>query len=393
MKLPFRFHRETLFLFLAGSVLFFLSSRYFGGIYIRLSRFWFTFFFLDILILIINQLTIRYSLDFSSDHMSKGDLFRYTITVQGSPLLPIPHLSLQLAQVHEREDEGGELIHLALKPGELWTYSRERTITLRGVYTMGISRLNLASMSGLVSLELPVKARNFYVYPRIIDIGEILSRHSASGGRSLGLEGRGGEAHSFLGLREYRNGEGLKHISWSRYMQTGRPYVKEYSSEGGSEIHLFLDRRGSGRSAICDDTVLEVFLCLLNSGLNTGQTIILHGYPGWEGRCIESQDEFKKLYATTLLFEFDGTDLEELREIPSLDSVYAVSAMPDFTLLDENSPYSELGHLICVTLSFPPDEEKRFRSFFAGRKQQGAVLTEIKSDHSLKDELLCRLYS
>jgi Protein of unknown function DUF58 len=393
MKLPFHFHKETLFFFLAGSVLFFLSSRYFGGMYIRLSRFWFTFFILDIVMLLINHLTLRYSLDFNRDHMSKGDTITYTISIQSGSILPVPLLMLELAQVHREEKQEERFLRFSLKPGESWIYSRDVHASLRGIYTMGLSRLSLRSLSGLLSLDMPIWARDFYVYPRIIDIPKLLTKHPASGGRTVGLEGQGGDAHNFLGLREYRDGEGLKHMSWSRFMQTGKPYIKTYASMGGADIHIFLDRRSSGRSALCDDTVLEVFLCLLYSGLNTGQNMILHGYPGWEGKSVLTRIDFDKLYQSTLLFEFDAFDLEELKDISSLESVYTVSSMPDFSLLDENSPYSDLGHLICVSLSFTPPENDRYRSVILRRKQQGAVISDIPSDYVIKDELICQVYS
>lgn len=393
MNLPFRFHKESLFFFLAGTVLFYLSSRYFGGMYVRLFRFWFLFFSLDILMLIINHLSLRYHLDFNRDHMSKGDTITYTVSIESGTILPIPHLLLELSRIHQKEEQTDRFIRFSLRPGERWAYSRDVHASLRGVYTMGLSRLTLRSVSGLLSLDLPIWARDFYVYPRIIDIRQVLTKHPASGGKAVGLEGRGGDAHNFLGLREYREGEGLRNISWARFMQTGRPFIKTYASMGGSDVHLFIDRRSSGRSALCDDAVLEIFLCLLYSGLNTGQKMILHGYPGWEGRCIQTKKDFEKLYRSTLFFEFDAIDLEELNDIPSLENVYAVSGIPDYSLLDENSRYAQLGHLICVSLSFSDKENERFRSVLLRRIQQGAVISDISSDESMKDEILCRLYS
>lgn len=393
MNFPFRFHKETLFFFLAGTVLFYLSSRYFGGIYIRLFRFWFIFYLLDILTLVINHLTLRYSLEFNRDHISKGDTVSYKITIQSGSILPVPLVLLELAQVHQKEKQENRIIRFSLKPGECWGYSRDVYASLRGVYTMGLSRLTLRSVSGLLSLDLPIWTKNFYVYPRLIDIPNFLKKHPASGGRAIGLEGLGGEAHNFLGLREYREGEGLRNISWSRFMQTGRPIIKTYSTMGGSDIHLFLDRRSSKRSALCDDVVLETFLCLIYSGLNTGQKMILHGYPGWEGRCISTQVEFDKLYQSTLLFEFDACDLEELSDIPTLETVYTVSGLSDYTLLDENSRYAYMGHLICISLSFSEIEYERYHSLLSRRVHQGAVISDITSDESMEDELICQVYS
>ncbi len=393
MNLPFRFHKETLFIFLAGSVLFFLSSRYFGGIYIRLARFWFIFFAADISMLLINSLSLRYSLDFSSDHMSKGDRITYTVRIQAGSLLPVPFLTLELARIHRNEAEGERLIRFALMPRGSWVQTREVHARLRGVYTMGLSRLCLTSLSGLLSLDLSIWARNFYVYPRVIEIEGALNKHPSPGGHPEGRESGSDDEHNFLGLREYREGEGLKNISWSRFFQTGTPWMKTWSSSGGSEIHLFLDRRASGFSPLCDDTALETFLSLLRSGLTGGQKIIIHGFPGWEGRVLETEEEFHRLYRSTLLLEFSAAGLEELDSLPRLEPVYAVTTMPDLTLLDENSRFATLGHTIVVTVDRSEDDLNLVRSLILKRIQQGAVISEITSDQGLEEELQCRVYS
>ncbi len=393
MTLPFRFHKETFFIFLAGSALFFLSSRYFGGIYIRLSRFWFTFFTADILILLINSLTLRFSLDYSSDHMSKGDRVEYRISIQGGSLFPASSLLLELAQVHHSDTGGGEKIRFSLRPGETWTYRREVHARLRGVYTMGISRLRLKSFSGLLSIDLAVRARNFYVYPRVFEIPELLLKHPSPGGVTGSREGSHGDEHNFLGLREYREGESLKDISWSRFMQTGRPLIKIWSSAGGDRIHLYLDRRPSKVSPLCDDTILEVFLCLVRSGLSTGQRMVLHGFPGWEGRSVLTMKDFDNLYRSTLLLEFDAPGLGELNSLEKLENVYAVSGMPDLSLLDENSRYASLGHLVAVTLDRSDEELERLKVLLLQRTGRGGYASEIRSDRNLEEELLWQLYS
>ncbi len=50
-----------------------------------------------------------------------------------------------------------------------------------------------------------------------------------------------GEAQEFIGLRDYRPGDPLRHIHWPSWARTGRPVVKEFQDEYFSRQALILD--------------------------------------------------------------------------------------------------------------------------------------------------------
>jgi hypothetical protein len=393
MILPFHFHTESFLPFISGSILFFLSSRYFGGVYVWLARFWFILFFLDFVMLIINSFTLRYSLNFNRNHINKGDRIQYTVLITGEGKLPVPLVKLEFTRIHIKTDQQIEPVSFSLLPGKVWKYQQEVYAEIRGVYTMGVSRLSLTGLTGLITIDLPIWSRTFYVYPKIFDIPKIIQKHRSSEGHSLAIPGRRGDSHIFHSLREYRTAESIRNISWSRFIQTGTPYIKSYNSRGGSDIHLFLDRRHSGRSSLCDDTVLEVFLCMIYSGIHTGQRLILHGYPGWENRTIETRKEFNDLYLSTLLMEFDALDLGEIRDIPPQDGLYIVTGLPDYKLLDEHYRGGSIDHLITVTQGRPADELLRIRTLIMNLRLYGTDVTELPSSGTVRDDMLCQLYS
>jgi len=281
----------------------------------------------------------------------------------------------------------------SLMPGKVWQYQEEVHADIRGVYTMGVSLLSLKGITGLITLDLPLWSRTFYVYPRIIDIPEFVQKHRSIGGKSLALIGSHGEHHMFHSLREYRTGESTRDISWSRFVQTGTPYIKSFESMGGSDINLFLDRRPSGRSSLCDDTVLEVFLCIIYSGIQTGQRIILHGYSGWENRIIGTLKEFEELYKTTLLMEFSAHDLDEITKIPSQNGLYIVSGLPDYKLLDEHYYGGNIDHLIIISEGISADELLQIRTLITSMQLHGTEVTELSSAETIKEDLQCKLYS
>jgi hypothetical protein len=144
---------------------------------------------------------------------------------------------------------------------------------------------------------------------------------------------------------------------------------------------------------LCDDTVLEVFLCLVFSAVHTGQKLIIHGYPGWENQMVSTEQDFRILYQSTLLLEFDVPDLEELREIPSTGGLYVVSGLSDLELLDEFSSLGSIDHLIPVTIGMDEEDLLSIRSLIIRLEQRGAIISEITSSSTLEDELQCRLYS
>lgn len=57
----------------------------------------------------------------------------------------------------------------------------------------------------------------------------------------LGLAGAVGDSQEFVGLREYRPGDSMRHLHWAAWARTGQPMVKEYQDEYHSRQALVLD--------------------------------------------------------------------------------------------------------------------------------------------------------
>lgn len=57
----------------------------------------------------------------------------------------------------------------------------------------------------------------------------------------LALASRVGDAEEFVGLRDYRPGDALRHIHWRSFARVGRPIVKEYQDEFFVRHALVLD--------------------------------------------------------------------------------------------------------------------------------------------------------
>ncbi|MBC8452771.1 MAG: DUF58 domain-containing protein [Spirochaetes bacterium] len=395
MKHLLRIQIKVLIPFLTITFLLFLTSRYFGGVYIRVFRFWISIFLADFLLLLANRISLRYSQQFTHKHVQKGEIVQYNLNISGWGFLPVPSVTEEFSRIHQRDKQVIPKQNFSIKPNSRHPFSCEIYAGLRGVYTMGLSRLSITGFTGLITLDLPIWAKTFYVYPRLIRLqNHPLQKHQPTEGQSATLTGNRGEAHTFSNLKEYRAGENTRFISWSRFSQLGRPILREFDTRGGAGVHIFLDRRPVGRSPLCEDTVIEAALALINSAFQAGQQVTVHGFPGWENREIISEAEINRLLNSTLSLEFNAKSLAELDEIPEGTTLYVISAISDWFFLDSAFWFNQpSGHLIAVTEDMSAETLLKTRRLIAYLQFSRNGITEITANHRLEEELPCVFFS
>lgn len=371
------------------TILLFLVSRYFGGSFIRIARFWYLLFLLDFIALIINSASLRYSQSFTSKNVSKGEVIEYQLNISSWGLLPAPSVSLAFARIHQHDRKPIPPIEISIPPKSRWNFSKEIYAGLRGIYTMGLSELKITGFTRIISFSLPIWAKTFYVYPRLLRLELLLQKHLATAGDQRSLPGRGGEYHTIHGLREYRQGDSLRLISQKHFAELGKPIIRDFDSLGAAVIHLFLDRRPTGRNPICEDTAIETALALLYAACLHNQQMVIHGFPGWEGYTITSAEEIERLRNTTLLLAFDAGSAAELQEISQASTLYIISPLSDFLFLNQEF-WENLrsGHLIAVTDQMDEQRRAQARSLMQQLTNEGAAISEIASQEYLEEELL-----
>ncbi len=95
-------------------------------------------------------------------------------------------------------------------------------------------------------------------------------------------------------IREYREGDPVRHIHWNQTARSGEVWIREYEEEKERQIRLFLDRREAFPSAGDADafyTVLEALLCGLLEQETSIQVLWTekgNGEPAEESICDES---------------------------------------------------------------------------------------------------------
>lgn len=78
-------------------------------------------------------------------------------------------------------------------------------------------------------------------------------RPGARGRGGDGTKPPGGDEESLAGLREWRQGDSVRHIHWKATARRGSPVVKDFERHGGEGVDLVIDRR-------CDLATLEAAL-------------------------------------------------------------------------------------------------------------------------------------
>ena len=117
------------------------------------------------------------------------------------------------------------------------------TAEKRGRYLLRAPTLRGTDPLGLVGSRTKRSPEEvLLVYPRFYameSFGLPLGRRHQPGG--IPLASHTGDSLEFLGTREYRHGDPLKHIHWRSWARVGQPVVMEFQEEYFSRIAILLD--------------------------------------------------------------------------------------------------------------------------------------------------------
>lgn len=113
----------------------------------------------------------------------------------------------------------------------------------RGRYELPPIGIGRTDPIGLLSTRRVWKpGRVVHAYPRFFHMDDLAlprGRRYQPGG--IALASRLGDSTEFVGTREYRQGDPLRHIHWRSWARRGKPVVKEFAEEYFSRVALVLD--------------------------------------------------------------------------------------------------------------------------------------------------------
>jgi len=279
-----RIHIPALLVLLFVGTLLSLGSYHIG---IYLSYFyWFFIIFsaLDILHLLLSLFSLRYHQDFSTDHPRKNDILYYKLSVKNEGALPSARIYIESINASPAADNIHPSYSLSLRGRQKWESTLPVSCPFRGVYTVGLNRLIIGDMLGIIQIGLPVWQRTFYVYPRIIPLPRrYLPESSCDRNLSGELAGNIVDSSYFSHLNDYRSGQSIAHMYWKKFSAAGLVQLKAYDRTAQPGIELHIDRRPvPGPKEIrlkTEDISLEAALSMINYFSGTGVSVVVHLSP------------------------------------------------------------------------------------------------------------------
>ena len=164
----------------------------------------------------------------------------------------------------EEEHHGHFLSHLP-KHAEL---DLPVTCRQRGVFRLGRLRLACAYPFGIYRYHrtLETRPQEITVLPRTVAIAAppmLTSRHQSADGiiQTTGI----GAQHEFAGVREYRDGDSLRHIHWAATARHQQLVVKEYEDQDRPSLLVVLDQSAASDIGEAPESTFETAVTLCAS--------------------------------------------------------------------------------------------------------------------------------
>lgn len=180
----------------------------------------------------------------------QGEAVTARLIARNETSLPKLYLSLsdQVPPGVELLDGGPLPIHLAPRGMAEVEYSLR--LKRRGVRRFETVLLHSTDLLGLWDQRIPLAVKGeVLVYPRVVRLpARLLAPELGGGSAPLETTQRKGEGASFFGIREYRQGDPLRHVHWRTTARRGSLAVTEWEAEESRNAVLAVETaRGTER--------------------------------------------------------------------------------------------------------------------------------------------------
>lgn len=277
-QFPFTLRLRACGVYLFAMVISYLAAAYLGTFFAVFATLFILLPLVSLVVLLIAAAGLRYSQHFSNEQPVKGQELQYRCIIENGSALPLPRVRALFRAIRPTAEEErggltgarGEQSLLTYLPGHQFV-EREQTVQLpyRGIYTVGLDRIELRDTLQLFTVRPRVRAREFRVYPRILPIGSFQPGSERRLGTSeVGALGTLPDYSLFNQLREYRPGESVRHLAWKKFASTGVPVVKDYDSTSEPAVSIYVDLRPVPPAApdalLTEDVTVEALVALVN---------------------------------------------------------------------------------------------------------------------------------
>ena len=201
----------------------------------------------------------------------EGDDVQIACAVEPSGLVP-PAVAALVEQVGAL----GEQRHLLRRRGRRLAITYVLANVRRGRYVFEQSHVEVSDPFGLQRVNAPLPAPGaLLVYPRLVELDRLFSEsgaHALEGRRLLMRRPTGFDLHS---VREYEQGESLRHVHWRSTARRGRLMVKELEDAPRDEIAVVLDADRTAVAGESFDVQVRAAGSILQAYLRRGRRAVL----------------------------------------------------------------------------------------------------------------------
>ena len=423
---PFTVRLRACGLYLFAMVLSYLAAAYLGAFFAVFATVFIVLPLASLILLLIAAAGLRYSQHFSNEQPVKGQELQYRCIIENGSALPLPRVRARFrairpsaggaaagsgpadagtmrgsdgARSDDRDGGDGMLTYL---PGHQFV-EREQAVQLpyRGIYTVGLERIELGDTLQLFNVRPRVRVREFRVYPRILPISEFQPGTERRLGTSeVGSLGNLPDYSLFNQLREYRHGESVRHLAWKKFASTGIPVVKEYDSTSEPAVSIYVDLRPVPSSAedvlLTEDVTVEALVALVNHFLKRNLPVTVRAASRTSYEFIgDHASDFGRFYESTfeLLFVSDisaarlyETHLETGMNT-EVNSMFFITHLLDpelLILLDEQRSSNFQVTLIHNQTAEPAE---RHAGYFNRLREQGTRVVALRGSGTIAADL------
>lgn len=358
---------------------------------------------LSLILLIISYMTIRYSQNFSTDHPIKGKGVDYTILITNPSLFPIAHVNIVFRSVTPSGETKLPNLNFFIMPFGSFKKTFEIKCPYRGIYMVGFEELMIEDLLHFFRIPLKIWHQTFYVYPQVLELQYISAGLEEIRGGDKGLPFGGEPDYAmFDQLKEYRDGESIRHIYWKKTAIIGKPMLKQFDATPDPAVHIYFDLRKPIEKYISEleieDVSVEILTSLTNfflrHSINTTVKAPGSEYFNFTGKNPTDFGEFYNLTAN-LVFQ-DTISLAKLfrsvaiRKDLNSNAVFFVTHILDlelFTMIQASLESNMIFTVIFNQCGFDSEGKAKNIDYFNSLRNQGARIIAVEGTATIIEDL------
>ncbi len=267
-----------------------------AGLYSGLRVFFIVFFtqlFIVIAVIAINLWTVKtfsFKQELSCKSCVKGQEAILHLEIVNEKPIPLSLIEVRVDVVSFRENIR---LVFSLAPYSGKTFKIPIATPYRGQYRVGMTKLKITDIFGLVSFPFDMRWLSYYRMRELVVLPKALAPGTVSAdivdtkffGDAYLKQAEQGD--SISDARLYRDGDALKRVHWKKSAQHGELYIKQYEYPERERIMIMVDTANHGLKG-------EEALIYANTICECAASIALHSLSRNRMVCIANSADFAK---------------------------------------------------------------------------------------------------